>query len=99
MTNTDTIAAAAAIITVIPETIKPTKREILLLSKRTLSEWETVIDDVIPSERDRKLVKRWLIDDIKQEALAEEMQLSPRFLREILDESYHKLIRACGRYN
>lgn len=93
MKAVDTLAAAMAIITVIPGTIKPTKREILLLSKRKLSEWEQIIDESISSERDRKVIKRWLIDDIKQEALAEEMELSPRFLREILDEAYHKLIR------
>lgn len=92
MNSIDTLAAAMAIITVIPGTIKPTKREILLLSKRKLSEWEQIIDESISSERDRKVTKRWLLDDIKQEALAEEMELSPRFVREIIEESFHKLI-------
>lgn len=92
MTFTDVIAAVVAIITVIPETVKPTKKEILLLSGKSLPELRLLIEERIPSERDRLLTSRWLTDGITQEALAEEFELSPRHTREIIEEAFCVLI-------
>lgn len=91
-TFTDVIAAAVAIITVIPEVTKPTKRETLLMSGASLPEFRGLIDERIASERDRRLISRWLIDNIPQEMLAEEMELSPRHTREVIEEAFHALI-------
>lgn len=92
ITFADITAAAFAIIAVIPEVTKPTKREILLLSGASLPELRLLIDERIPSERGRRLVSRWLTDGIPQESLSEELNLSPRHTREIIDEAYHVLI-------
>ena len=45
------------------------------------------IDDLIHSERDRKLMERRLIDGITQEALAEEFDLSVRQVQRIIYKS------------
>lgn len=92
ITFTDITAAAIALVAVMTEVTKPTKREILLLSGASLSELRLLIGERIPSERDRRLVSRWLTDGIPQEALSEECDLSPRHTREIIDEAYHVLI-------
>jgi DNA-directed RNA polymerase specialized sigma subunit len=45
------------------------------------------IDNLIHSERDRKLMERRLIDGITQEALAEEFDLSVRQVQRIIYKS------------
>lgn len=56
----------------------------LSLSKPTVfdrtpvSELIALIDEYVHSERDRQMMKRYLIDDITLEALAEEFDLSVR---------------------
>lgn len=47
---------------------------------------ERIIDDVIHSERDRKILKRRLIDGVHFEPLAEEFKLSERRVKEIVLE-------------
>ena len=47
---------------------------------------EQVIDEVIHSERDRKILKRRLIDGIKIFPLSEEFELSPRQMQRILNK-------------
>lgn len=42
------------------------------------------IDNMIHSERDRAILKRWYIDGIHQEPLAEEFELSVRQIRNII---------------
>lgn len=48
------------------------------------SELEKLIDEWILSERDRKILKRRLIDGIRFEPLAEEFDLSVRYTKTIV---------------
>lgn len=48
------------------------------------SELSEFIDEWIKSERDRKILKRRLIDHIKYEPLAEEFDLSDRHIKTII---------------
>jgi DNA-binding transcriptional regulator LsrR (DeoR family) len=58
----------------------------------TNSEVETLIDDLIHSERDRKLMKRRLIDGITQEKLAEEFDLSVRQVQRLIYKLQEKIL-------
>ncbi len=53
------------------------------ISNHDLSQY---IDDWIKSERDRKIMKRRIIDGIKLEKLAEEFELSPKQIQRIVRE-------------
>lgn len=55
------------------------------------TEIETLIDEWILSERDRKLMKRRLIDGICIEPLSEEVGMSPRQVHRIVKENTIKL--------
>ena len=57
------------------------------------SELEKAIDEWIHSERDRKILKRRLIDGICYEPLADEFGLSVRHVKEIVYKSEAKLFR------
>lgn len=54
------------------------------MKEYTNSEIEKVIDEYIHSERDRKILKRRLIDGICYEPLAEEFDLSVRQIKCII---------------
>jgi DNA-binding transcriptional regulator LsrR (DeoR family) len=58
----------------------------------TNSEVEALIDDLIHSERDRKLMKRRLIDGITQEKLAEEFDLSVRQVQRLIYKLQEKIL-------
>lgn len=58
----------------------------------TNSEVEALIDDLIHSERDRKLIKRRLIDGITQEKLAEEFDLSVRQVQRLIYKLQEKIL-------
>jgi DNA-binding transcriptional regulator LsrR (DeoR family) len=58
----------------------------------TNSEIEALIDDLIHSERDRKLMKRRLIDGITQEKLAEEFDLSVRQVQRLIYKLQEKIL-------
>ena len=51
------------------------------------------IDEWIKSERDRKILKRRLIDGICFEPLADEFQMSVRQIKNIVYKSENKLFR------
>ena len=60
---------------------------ILNSSTRSRSEWENIIDEWIigtNSERNRRLIKRRLLDGIKYEPLSEEFDLSVQRTKEIV---------------
>lgn len=60
------------------------------------SEWERLIDEWIFSERDRKILKRRLLDGICFEPLAEEFDLSVRQTKNIIykcEESLFKHVK------
>ena len=57
------------------------------------SQIERVIDEYIHSERDRKILKRRLIDGICYEPLAEEFGLSVRQIKNIIYKSEPKLFK------
>ena len=46
----------------------------------SISELTHLIDEWIYSERDRKILKRRLLDGLTYESLAEEFDLSPRYI-------------------
>ena len=46
------------------------------LFEKPRSEWERIIDEWIFSERDRKILKRKLLDGITHEKIAEEIDIS-----------------------
>lgn len=48
------------------------------------SEWEKLIDEWIFNERDRRILKRRLLDGIRFEELAEEFQMSVRQVKAIV---------------
>jgi hypothetical protein len=57
------------------------------------SEWERLIDEWIFSERDRKILKRRLLDGICFEPLAEEFDLSVRQTKNIIYKCEESLFR------
>lgn len=57
------------------------------------SELEHYIDEWIHSERDRKILKRRLIDGITYEKLAEEFDLSVRHTKTIVYKAEEKLFK------
>jgi DNA-directed RNA polymerase specialized sigma24 family protein len=59
----------------------------------TNSEISGIIDEVIHSERDRKLLKRRLIDGICYEPLAEEFDLSVRQVKNIIYKTQEKVFK------
>ena len=50
----------------------------------TNSQISQLIDEYIHSERDRKILKRRLIDGVCYEPLAEEFEMSPRQIKRIV---------------
>lgn len=57
------------------------------------SQWEYLIDEWIFSERDRKILKRRLLDGICFEPLAEEFGLSVRQTKSIVYKAQEKLFK------
>lgn len=55
------------------------------------SEWEQLINEWIFNERDRKILKRRLLDGITHEKIAEEFDMSDRQIRTIVKKSIAKL--------
>lgn len=61
------------------------------LFEKPRSEWERLIDEWIFNERDRKILKRKLLDGITHEKIAEEFDMSDRQIRAIVKKSVAKL--------
>lgn len=59
----------------------------------TNSQIEHEIDEWIHSERDRKILKRRLIDGICYEPLADEMGMSVRQIKSIISKTESKLFK------
>lgn len=57
------------------------------------SEWERLIDEWIFSERDRKLLKRRLLDGVCYEPLAEEFDLSVQQTKHIIYRLQNQLFK------
>ena len=55
--------------------------------------WENLIDQWIFNERDRKMLKRRLLDGIKYEDLAEEFDMSVRQVKKIIYLQSEKLFK------
>lgn len=60
-------------------------------------QWERLIDRWIFSERNRKIVKRRLLDGICYEPLAEEFDLSVRQVKKIVYKSQDKIMKHVKR--
>ena len=56
-------------------------------------ELSELIDRYISSERDRKILKRRLIDHIKYDDLAEEFNYSPRHIQRIVYNAENRLFK------
>ena len=56
------------------------------------SEWEHIIDEWIFNERDRKIIKRRLLDGILLEPLAEEFDMSVQQIKSIIYKTQNKII-------
>ena len=54
------------------------------LFDKSRSQWERLIDEWIFSERDRKILKRWLLDGITPEKIAEEVDMSVLQIKRIV---------------
>lgn len=61
------------------------------------SEISFLIDEWIFNERDRKILKRRMLDGIKYEALAEEFDMSVRQTKNIVYKAQEKLFKAIRR--
>jgi RNA polymerase sigma factor (sigma-70 family) len=57
----------------------------------SVSELNNLIDEWIFSERDRKILKRRLIDGLTYERIAEEFDLSPRYVSTIIYKGIQKI--------
>ena len=57
------------------------------------AQWEDLIDQHIFSERDRKIIKRWLLDGVCFEPLAEEFDLSVQQTKSIVQKTKTRLFR------
>lgn len=57
----------------------------------SVSELSVIIDEWIFSERDRKILKRKLIDNVTYERIAEEFGLSPRHVSTIVYKGIQKI--------
>lgn len=57
------------------------------------SEWEDLIDEWIFSERDRRILKRRLLDGICYEPLAEEFDMSVQQIRSIIYKLQNRLFK------
>ena len=57
------------------------------------AQWEEIIDQYIFSERDRKIIKRRLLDGICYEPLAEEFGLSVQQTKTIVNKTKTRLFR------
>lgn len=57
------------------------------------SQWENLIDEWILDERNRKILKRKLLDNITFENLAEEMEMSARQIQYIVHDGLKEIIR------
>ena len=55
------------------------------------SQWEKLIDEWIFNERDRKLLKRRLLDGIRFEQLADEFDMSVRQVKAVVYKQSDKL--------
>ena len=63
------------------------------LEDKSRSEIEALIDEWILNERNRKILKRKLLDGIIYEKLAEEFELSVRQVKDIVYKSKEKLYK------
>ena len=68
-------------------------REHVDLDNISNSQIEHLIDEWIHSERDRKILKRRLIDGICYEPLADEMDMSVRAIKNIVYKAEAKLFK------
>ena len=64
-----------------------------MMKEYTNTEMAILIDEYIHSERDRKILKRRLLDGICYEPLAEEFELSSKQIKNIIYKAQNKLFK------
>lgn len=70
------------------------KQDIIeIINKRSREEWIVLIDNWIHNERDRKMLKRRLLDGVCFEPLAEEFDLSVNYCQERVDKAVKQLFK------
>ena len=57
------------------------------------SEWVKIIDERILNEVHRKIMKRKLLDGIAFEKIAEEVNLSTRYVQTVFDNELKRLVK------
>ncbi len=67
-------------------------RKQLIAKGYPISKWRELIDDWIFSETHRKIVKSWLLDDVKVDDLAYNFSYSERNIKKILTCAFCRLI-------
>lgn len=65
----------------------------MILEDKSCSDISNLIDEWIRNERDRKLLKRRLLDGITYECLADEFDLSVRQVKNIVYKSENRIIK------
>ena len=68
-------------------------KELVSASDLSRSEWESLINEWIFSERDRAILKRRLLDGIIYDKLAEEFDLSVRHVKKIVYKGEEKIFK------
>ena len=63
-----------------------------LLKKRYYKEWEEIFDSCIFHERNRKIIKRKLLDGITYDALEDEFKMSSRQIKNIVKKGKNTLL-------
>ena len=64
-----------------------------IINSKSRTEWEALIDNWVHNERDRKMLKRRMLDGICFEPLAEEFELSVNHCQTIIKKAKIQLFK------
>lgn len=68
-------------------------REQEIINSKSRAEWEALIDNWVHNERDRRMLKRKMLDGICFEPLAEEFELSVNHCQAIVKKAKAQLFK------
>ena len=64
-----------------------------IVDKKSREQWMYLIFQWVHSERDRHMLERYLLDDIKLEPLSEEFELSVNQCQKVIDRAKKQLFK------
>ena len=64
-----------------------------IIDEKSRGEWMCLMFQWVHSERDRKMLERHLLDDIKLEPLSEEFELSVNQCQKVIDRAKKQLFK------